>query len=312
MGILLALLFAVIAFCGYLLFDAVMIDKKRQESLRARISPDGQVSDVTMDEATGHLTRDPSPRGLMILSWMRRLGVQVDATLPKLEEQLAQAGINSADAPAYYLFFERIVSVIICSIMLLLALAHGQENRIMFYVLVAIVIGVAIFGPKLYLKNKAEHRRIALLRAFPDTLDLLLICVEAGLALDAALNRICGELGRAYPEMAEELNRTRLELSLLNDRIKALSNLAERTDMPAFRSLVSSLVQSERFGTSLTDTLRVLADDFRLQRMADAEARAARIPVLMTIPLMLLLMPAFMLIILGPAIVNISHAIHHH
>lgn len=305
MAILLALLVAVMVFCGYLLLDALLLDKKRQDSLRARIAPDGQIStDPAFDENGGYLAREPTPTGQRILSLLRALGVQTEAASRKLEERLAQAGISAADAPAYYLLFERIISVVLCSLMLLLVLASSAENAWLNYLLAAIVVGAAIFGPSLYLKNKADNRRLVLLRAFPDTLDLMLICVEAGLALDAALNRICGELGRAHPEMAGELNRTRLELSLLNDRVRALSNLAERTNMPAFRSLVSSLIQSERFGTSLTDTLRVLADDFRLQRMTDAEARAARIPVLMTIPLVLLLMPAFIIIILGPAIVN--------
>jgi tight adherence protein C len=107
--------------------------------------------------------------------------------------------------------------------------------------------------------------------------------------------------------MTAELNRTRLELSLINDRVRALTNLGERTDMVAFRSLISALIQSERFGTSLTATLRVLSEEFRSQRLVDAEVKAARLPVLMTIPLIFLLMPAFFLIVLGPAIVRISN-----
>ncbi len=310
MHILLTVLIAVITFCSYLLVDAVMNDKRRRESLRARIAPDGTVGEIDLDDNSGQIARDPSPTGQAILGLLRSLGLQME-TVRKLEKRFARAGIASPDGPIYYLFFERIVATIVCSIALIWLVSYDAEDRYMVWMLAGIFVVLAIFGPSLYLKNTTDHRKKALLRAFPDTLDLLLICVEAGLALDAALNRICGEIGRAYPEMAGELNRTRLELSLLNDRIRALNNLAERTDMPAFRSLISSLVQSERFGTSLTDTLRVLADDFRLQRMADAEARAARIPVLMTIPLILLLMPAFMLIILGPAIINTIHTFYH-
>jgi tight adherence protein C len=166
---------------------------------------------------------------------------------------------------------------------------------------------LALFGPRLYLQNLIDKRKKRLHRALPDTLDLLLICVESGLALDASLQRVCSELGRAYPEITAELNRTRLELTLLNDRTRALMNLGERTGMPAFRALISSLIQSERFGTSLSDTLRVLSEEFRLQRLADAEVKAARLPVMMTIPLIFLLMPAFFLIVLGPAIVRIVH-----
>lgn len=311
MQILLALLIAVITFCGYMLLDAIMIDKRRRESLRARIAPDGTVSDVTIDDRA-QIGRDPSPQAQRLLSLLRFLGVQVDEALNKLDQRFGRAGIASPDGPVYYLFFERIISVFVCSICIISVVTYDGDDSTLVWMAALIFMGLSIFGPRLYLQNTTEHRQKALLRAFPDTLDLLLICVESGLALDAALNRICAEIGRAYPEMAGELNRTRLELSLLNDRVRALGNLAERTDMQAFRSLSSSLVQSERFGTSLTDTLRVLADDFRLQRMSDAEARAARIPVLMTIPLILLLLPAFMLIVLGPAIVTSLHTLSQH
>jgi tight adherence protein C len=175
------------------------------------------------------------------------------------------------------------------------------------YAVAFFITVIALFGPKLYLQNMIDKRKKILQRAFPDTLDLLLICVESGLALDAALTRVCNELGRAYPEMTAELNRTRLELALINDRVRALMNLGERTDMVAFRSLISALIQSERFGTSLTDTLRVLSDEFRLERLSIAEAKAARLPVMMTVPLIFLLMPAFFLIVLGPAIVKMGN-----
>lgn len=105
--------------------------------------------------------------------------------------------------------------------------------------------------------------------------------------------------------MTEELNRTRLELALLNDRIRALMNLGDRTDLAAIRSVVSALIQSEKFGTSLSDTLRVLSVEFRLFRLTAAETKAARLPAMMTVPLMVLLMPALFIIILGPAIVGV-------
>ena len=112
------------------------------------------------------------------------------------------------------------------------------------------------------------------------------------------------ELGRVHPEITAELNRTRVELSLLNNRSQALQNLGERTNLIAFRYLVAALIQSERFGTSLSDTLRVMAEEYRQKRMIMAEEKAARLPVLMTVPLVFCLMPAFLLIILGPAIIG--------
>jgi tight adherence protein C len=219
--------------------------------------------------------------------------------------RFARAGIASPDAPIYYLFFQRIASFGFFTIGVVLVLT--AKGDMTFQAIGGLIGLLGVFGPKLWLQNSIDRRAKLLLRAFPDTLDLLLICVESGLALDAALARVCGELARAYPEMTTELNRTRLELTLLNDRVRALMNLGDRTGMVAFRSLVVALIQSERFGTSLIDTLRVLSEDFRLQRLANAEAKAARLPVLMTIPLMLLLMPAFLLIVLGPSIVAFLH-----
>jgi tight adherence protein C len=237
------------------------------------------------------------------------LGVSVDEAVRKLDRRFAQAGISSADAPINYLFFQRVISLFLFVFSLMLLLSNGEGPAYWLYKITGVVVGVvALAGPYLWLQNKIDKRQKLLQRAFPDTLDLLLICVESGLALDAALNRVCTELGRAYPEMTAELNRTRLELALINDRVRALMNLGDRTNMIAFRSLVATLIQSERFGTSLTDTLRVLSEDFRLQRLSQAEAKAARLPVLLTIPLIFLLMPAFLLIVLGPAIVSFVHS----
>lgn len=306
MGIILALVVAGMVFFGYLAFDQQRLASKRKESMRARISPDG-TSSAPYDEHRNDARSEVSPRAKLMLGLLRMMGVNVDESLNKLEARFGQAGIPSVDAPIYYLFFQRIASLVFCVIGLTMLFAGGKGMAHLFNIVLGIIlVGGGLFGPYLYLENKISHRRKKLERAFPDTLDLLLICVESGLALDAALNRVCNELGRAYPDMTEELNRTRLELALINDRVRALMNLGERTNMVAFRSLVAALIQSERFGTSLTDTLRVLSEDFRLQRLSQAEAKAARLPVLLTIPLIFFLMPSFMLIVLGPAIVRFA------
>ena len=305
-SVILALLAAVIVFCSYLMIDMYFAEKRRKESVRSRLAPDG--SATTHEEAPVGLNGEPSERGQQILKLLHSLGINTDDAIRKLDLSFARAGINSPDGPVYYLFFQRVCALALLMVALILFMSAGHSNsKMLMYVCGFIVAIVALFGPKLYLQNMIDKRKKVLQRAFPDTLDLLLICVEAGLALDAALTRVCTELGRAYPEMTAELNRTRLELALINDRVRALINLGERTDMTAFRSLISALIQSERFGTSLTDTLRVLSEDFRLERLASAEAKAARMPVLMTIPLIFLLMPALFIVVLGPAAVKILH-----
>ncbi len=308
MRFLFAFLIGVIVFCGYLLVDRVMDEKKRRASISARLAPDGSTLDAQTDTALISASSEPSARAQAMAEFLKRLGVNVDEAIRGLDRRFAQAGISSADAPINYLFFQRIVSLGMLMLALVFILSPGAgAARMLTWFIGLMLIVVGLFGPHLWLQNKIDNRKKVLQKAFPDTLDLLLICVESGLALDAALNRVCNELGRAYPEMTEELNRTRLELALINDRVRALLNLGERTNLIQFRSLVAALIQSERFGTSLTDTMRVLSEDFRLARLSDAEAKAARLPVLLTIPLIFLLMPAFMLIVLGPAIVRFVH-----
>ena len=306
MDLLITLLAGMLVFIGYLVTDKLVVSKQRKESLRARLTPDGGY-DQYGDEAPRSLTGEPSPLAASLTRLLSSLGVDMEESSRALELRFANAGISSPDAPAIYVFSERIGSVFVLMAAVLMWLNANGDDALTMKGAALLLAVIALRGPKLFVQNLIDKRKKILQRAFPDTLDLMLICVESGLALDAALNRVCNELGRAYPEMTAELNRTRMELALLNDRVRALMNLAARTDMPAFRSLVSALVQSERFGTSLTDTLRVLSEDFRLERLAAAEAKAARLPVLMTLPLMLFLMPSFFIIVLGPAIISIMH-----
>lgn len=307
MTLLFAALLAIIFFLSYLLFDKFSSTRRRRDSLRDRLSSNSNTKAQLADEDLVALDRDPSARARNMGSILQALGVDVEGAIYKLRKRFEQAGVSSPDAPYYYLFFQRIVSIgLLMVAMSFFMTPSSNEDHMMDWALGGVIAVLALFGPHLWLQNQTERRKKILQRAFPDTLDLLLICVESGLALDAALNRVCNELGRAYPEMTAELNRTRLELALINDRVRALTNLGDRTNMVQFRSLVAALIQSEKFGTSLSDTMRVLSEDFRLMRLSEAEGKAARLPVLLTVPLIFLLMPAFLLIVLGPAVVQFS------
>jgi tight adherence protein C len=136
----------------------------------------------------------------------------------------------------------------------------------------------------------------------------MVICAEAGLSIDATFSKVAREMGNAGPEFADELELTSLELTFLTDRGSALSNLNNRTDMPSIRALVSTLKQTEKYGTPLAQSLRVLASEFREQRMLVAEAKAARLPVLLTIPMMLFVLPPLFIVLMGPAILRIADA----
>lgn len=231
---------------------------------------------------------------------------------PAKEEQaiamrFAQAGIRNPNAAIYYVFMKKLGLPIAMVIAILLMLGESKGFlQVAIIIIALVVIFMGYKGADLYLKNRKDKRQFILQRSFPDGLDLILVCVEAGLALDAALSRVCREMEFAHPELTYELNKTRMELTMLNDRSKALQNLAERTDLVSFRALCSALLQSEKFGTSLTDTLRVLSDDYRATRMLAAENKANKLPALITVPLMLLMMPSFIMILLGPAFIMLA------
>jgi tight adherence protein C len=172
-----------------------------------------------------------------------------------------------------------------------------------------LVCGGAAFlgfaGPDIFLKNQTTKRREAIRKALPDTLDLLVICAEAGLSLDAALKRSARELARSTPEIADELELTSIELGFLPERHQALENLNRRTNLPAVRSVVNALSQAERYGTPLAQSLRVLASEYRSERMLKAEEKASRLPATMTIPLIFFVLPPLFVVLLGPGLLRI-------
>ncbi|MCH2548192.1 MAG: type II secretion system F family protein [Alphaproteobacteria bacterium] len=260
---------------------------------------------------TSFLDSEDKKSGLAILgeSFITMMGKNPQNVQKDMQLRFIQAGVYSPNALGYYYLFKVIAFPIALVIAFLLISTYAEGMMRLLKVIAALaLVFIAWFGPSIYLTNKKQKRQKTLQRSFPDTLDLILVCVESGLALDAALARVCRELGRAHPEITKELNRTRMELTLLSDRSIALQNLAERTDLVAFRSLVAALMQTEKFGTSLTETLRVLSDDYRNTRLMIAENKAGKLPAMMTVPMILLMMPAFMMIILGPAIVQFMKA----
>jgi len=159
--------------------------------------------------------------------------------------------------------------------------------------------------PSIFVKNMAKRRQDSIRKAWSDALDLLLICVESGMAIEPAMQRVAREIGSASVPLAEELSLTVAELSYLQDRRKAYENLGKRTGLPTVRSVVTSLIQSERYGTPLGTALRVLAQENRDSRMADAEKKAAALPPKLTVPMILFFLPVIFVIILGPSIIMV-------
>lgn len=249
----------------------------------------------------GELEGEMPPAARSLEQVLAAVGVDVEEEINADRKRLLTAGIYSRSAPIYLIAYKRFFGRFIALVggLFLLKATLGM----IVVGLVLLVLG--LFGANIYITNLIQKRQQALSKSFPDGLDLLLVCTEAGLSLDAAMNKLCEELGHAFPEMAKEFDQTRLELALLNNRQQALVNLAERTDLVSYRSLVSALIQAERFGTNLSGTLRTLADDSRAERLLQAEEKANRLPALITVPLILFILPAILLVIFGPSYIQV-------
>jgi tight adherence protein C len=159
--------------------------------------------------------------------------------------------------------------------------------------------------PLVLLKNKITRRQLSIKRAFPDTLVLLLICVESGMSIEAAFRKVSNEVGTQSVALAEELTLTTAELSYLPDRRQAYENLAKRTDLDGVKSVCMALQQSERYGTPLATMLRVMAQENRDMRMSEAEKKAAGLPPKLTVPMILFFLPVLFVVILGPAVIKV-------
>ena len=245
------------------------------------------------------------------VSLMRRAVVKFDLIRGRQVERtagkLARAGWRSKDAVTTYLFAKAFVPVLLVGIAFLLLGLKSQVSGMSgwSYLIMAIAAIAGIFGTDLVVKNFGDKRIKKLTLALPDALDLLVICTEAGLSLDTAIKRVGQEMATASLEMSDELLLTAIELNFLPDRQRALQNLIKRTDMPKLRALVNSLVQSERFGTPLANALRVLSSEFREERMMKAEEKAAKLPAIMTVPMILFILPSLFLIIGGPVAIQV-------
>lgn len=251
-------------------------------------------------------------RTVASVSFMRqvvtRLKLLQSETTKKQITKLSQAGFRSKDAVIVYLFSKLIMPAIGVGIALIVVYGlNVQEDQPVFQALIAIsIVLLTFFLPDLVVKNTADKRTNEIRKALPDALDLLVICAEAGLTLDAALTRVAKELAGASPELADEFSLTAIELGFLTERRQALFNLTQRVNLRAVKGVVATLIQTEKYGTPLAHSLRVLSAEFRNERMMRAEEKAARLPAIMTIPLILFILPTLFIVLLGPAACQVS------
>ncbi|MGA9081792.1 MAG: type II secretion system F family protein [Pseudolabrys sp.] len=221
--------------------------------------------------------------------------------------KLIQAGYRG-QAPYVTYLFVRMVTPVVCFLFALVYLFVVLNFDQPATIKLGICIAAAYVGmqlPLLLLKNKINRRQLSIKRAFPDTLDLLLICVESGMSIEAAFRKVSDEVGTQSVALAEELTLTTAELSYLPDRRQAYENLAKRTDLDGVKSVCMALQQAERYGTPLATMLRVMAQENRDIRMSEAEKKAAGLPPKLTVPMILFFLPVLFIVILGPAAIKV-------
>ncbi|WP_108810756.1 type II secretion system F family protein [Sphingorhabdus sp. Alg231-15] len=274
---------------------------ERREQLKAGIT-----ASTTKKRAKLIQQNDTTDRMRGLLSSLK---VLQDDQLKESQQKLAQAGIRSKDL-AYAVIFSRMVLPIILGGGAALAL-YGFDYMPDWTPIkkFAGFAGACIAGYKgadVYLNNLISKRTDLVRKGLPDAIDLLVICAEAGLTVDAAFARVAKELGDAYPELADEFSLTSIELGFLTERRQAFENLAYRVALEHVKGVVTTMIQTEKYGTPLASALRVLSAEFRNDRMMRAEEKAARLPAIMTIPLILFILPTLFIVILGPAACSIS------
>ncbi|KTF67911.1 type II secretion system F family protein [Sphingomonas sp. HT-1] len=248
---------------------------------------------------------DTTDRIRALLSALR---VLQDEQLEQMQVKLLRAGIRRREFAVILIFARMMLPILIGGPVLYIVYgtdAVADWSPLKAYALAAGALVLSYKAPDLYLNNRIQKRSHAIRQALPDALDLLVICAEAGLTIDAAFARVAKELGRAYAELGEEFSLTAIELGFLTDRRQAFDNLATRIDLESIRGVATTMIQTEKYGTPLASSLRVLAAEFRHERMMRAEEKAARLPAIMTVPLILFILPVLFIVILGPAACSI-------
>jgi tight adherence protein C len=276
---------------------------ERREQLKAGIT-------ATTAKKRAKLVRktETTDRMRQLLSSLR---VLQDDQIKIAQQRLAQAGIRKKELAVVVIFSRMVLPIVFGSAAAIWL--YGFDGLAGWttwkrFGAFAVILILSYKAADIYVNNLVTKRTDLIRKGLPDALDLLVICAEAGLTVDTAFNRVAKELGRGYPELGDEFALTAIELGFLTERRQAFENLAYRVDLPSVKGVVTTMIQTEKYGTPLASALRVLSAEFRNERMMRAEEKAARLPAIMTIPLILFILPTLFIVILGPAACSISDA----
>ncbi|MBF9235514.1 type II secretion system F family protein [Microvirga alba] len=270
------------------------------ESERIRVRERGRLNAQNRQVS---LRSEPKRLYKLIVDRLHLAGTEDSETV----KMLRMAGYRGEGPIIAYLAIRQlapVVMIVLATLYVFVILQLGYPLFVKLAIVMA-AAGLGYYAPSLYLKNKITKRQTSIRRSWPDALDLLLICVESGMGIEGALRKVSAEIGSQSVELAEELGLTTAELSYLQDRRKAYENLAERTGLDGVKGVVTSLIQSEKYGTALSQSLRVQAQENRDMRMNEAEKKAAALPPKLTVPMIVFFLPVLFAVIITPAVIQI-------
>jgi tight adherence protein C len=261
-----------------------------------------RLADLAKKDSQGRLRT--APKGFM-QEIVDRFNLRSVFDSEEVRDRLKMAGLRGQAPLVTYMFFRVAMPVIVA----VLALAYLLLDRnYPLIVNLGISLGAGYVGfylPNFFVQNLVQRRQTSIKDAFPDSLDMLLICVQSGMSTEAAFQKVAGEVGASSLELAEELSLTTAELSYLQDRRQAFENLGKRTGIPGIKAVATALIQAERYGTPVGQALRVMARENRDMRMSEAEKKAAALPPKLTVPMIIFFLPVLFVVILGPAIIQV-------
>jgi len=276
----------------------ILAVKDKREAMKAHMKLDqkkkkkGQIDDGTMK---------------MMRNTIEKFRMQEMLENTDLRMKLAQAGYRGAKAPIVFLFFRLVAPFLMGGAALFyfafIYAAPFESPRHPMIALIVMLVGYAL--PNVLLKNKTQKRLLKMQRAFPDALDLTVICVESGMSIEKSFHKVAEEIAQQGPELAGEIALTNAELNYLGDRSMAYDNFARRTGLQAVKALTSALIQAERYGTPIASALRVLSEESRGERMSIAERKAASLPAKLTVPMIVFFLPVLFIVIIGPAAIQV-------
>lgn len=306
---------AIVAIFSFATIVTVVSPMLRGEQLTARMKSVANRREELRRRSRINLAKDGGPAGRLRhadAGLYRRIldQLKVEKLLqdPAVIDKLSQAGFRGPKPVTTFYFF-RFVMPFVLALLVLVYLFGVQDyglpaNQRLVVAFFAFFIG--FYAPALYVSNVASKRRDSIMLAFPDALDLLLICVESGMSIEAAIHKVSAEIGGSSIELAEELSLLVAELSYLPDRRLAYEGLAKRVNHQGIKSVCTAMIQAERYGTPLGAALRVMSKENREMRMAAAEKKAAQLPAQLTVPMIIFFLPVLFVVILGPAIIKIQ------